>query len=122
MGVALAYLTVNQHFATKKILDHGIQANCRITELTRHTWSRHDKLLPTCEFFDTTNKSHQLKAQNYYWPSPYKIGDTALVYYDQQDPANARLNLYAELWGGRDSGILMVMITLFLSGLMAWFI
>ncbi len=99
MGIALASLTVTQHFATKRMLDHGMQADYRIIELTRKKWSRHDELLPTCEFFDNTNKSHQLKAQNYYWPSPYKIGDTVPIYYDRQDPANARLNLYAELWG-----------------------
>jgi hypothetical protein len=125
MAIAMAKLSVDQHFDTKKILDLGVQANCRITritKLTRKKGFRHDVELPTCEFVDKTRQARQLTAQSYYLPSHYKIGDIVSIYYDPQNPANARWNSYAELWSGRDSGILVVAITLCLSGLMALFI
>jgi hypothetical protein len=122
MGVILVSLTITEHFGTKKILDDGIQTDCHITELTTRQPSKEEKLLLICEFFDTKNQSHQVRTQDYRGPSPYKIGEKVLVYYYQQDPANAKLNLYSELWGRRDAGIILVTITLFLSGLMAAFI
>ncbi len=82
-----------------RMLSRGATVQAKVVALTPQEGSRTKAQAPLVEFKTPGGATVQVQSTNFTDPPGYQVGQTVEVRYDPQNPENAAINAFTELWG-----------------------
>lgn len=102
--IAMAVITLTISFFVYRHAHSFVQSASRaqatITKLTERPG--HDSgtvYYPVFRFQDGKGQAHEIDSSSGQYPPAYKVGDTVTVLYQPEQPENAKLDRFFDVWG-----------------------
>lgn len=88
------------YFDTKNFLSLAQSTEGTVVELIKkESTDGNDTYAPVFTFEDTKNKTHKVESKSSSYPAAYEVDEKVKVYYLEEEPSEAKLDGYFELWG-----------------------
>ncbi|MCL6266506.1 DUF3592 domain-containing protein [Flagellimonas myxillae] len=107
IGLALAYVAVQQYQKTQKLLLEGIRTTAVVTQLLTNYDSDGDTYTPIFEFKDRSNKVQTYKSPISSSPPAYRVGDKVKIIYDRKDSSVVKTVTF---WGLYRVSVILLMV------------
>ena len=102
--IAVAVITLTISFFVYRHVHGFVQSASRaqatITKLTERRDHDSDIVYyPVFTFKDSKGQTHEIDSSSGQYPPAYKVGDTVTVLYQPEQPENAKLDSFFDIWG-----------------------
>ncbi|MFC1737980.1 DUF3592 domain-containing protein [Planctomycetota bacterium] len=85
---------------TNKFLETAVKTKGKVVVMEEDYSSDDTMYCPTFTFIDNTGKKHRVRSSLSSYPPKYEVGDTIPILYDPQNPSNADVDSFSNLWLG----------------------
>jgi hypothetical protein len=126
-GLSVLTLSGFLFVGSQKFIKNSIVANGTVTEIVQKVSKGSDNTKsytysPMVSFTDGSGKEYSFVSGVSSNPSPYHVGDNIKILYSPQNPYDAKIDKFFELWGGVIIAfILGIVFSIVGIGMVAWF-
>ncbi|MBU0620335.1 MAG: DUF3592 domain-containing protein [Gammaproteobacteria bacterium] len=97
LGAALLAGSAYMYVSTQELISTAVKVPGTVVDFERRSSKGGSTDYPVIEFATASGKTHRFTTSG---AGDFARGESVEVYYDDSDPANARVNVFIELWLG----------------------